>query len=296
MAAIQTPFQVAALNRDAQETMGCCFIKTLLGIDAYLRHREADSGELTRRRVMGYRAIKPTKQLTKRTVGLHVLNGQLSRAVRRLTTVYPLPGVASWRDLVNLNYSEQAAADHTTHQHLEHTIDQVEHLIAYRFRNKNLLAEALRPDNAQRRYWETPNDRLEYLGDAVLETCAPLFWVAHHIDLPSLCDYTAESVCNLALQTVVLEVGLDGHIIGATADQLAEISQAREEHMLAKQNDPNGAFWKGVYLSKTLADVMEAIFGAVFLDADMDFSEVVDLFERLHWPTVGSRMSAPPEP
>ncbi|KAK3813249.1 MAG: ribonuclease III domain-containing protein [Benniella sp.] len=296
MAAIQTPFQVAVLNQDTQELVGGFFIKTALGIDGFLRYKWAGSGELSRHRADGHRVIRPTRRLTKRSVGLHVLSGQLNRAVRHLTGTHPLPGITNWRDLVDLNHREQAAADPVPRPNLEDTVDQVEHLISYRFRNKNLLVEALRPDNTQRRYWEATNDRLEYLGDAVLETCAPLFWVAHHIDLGSLREYTAESVCNLALQAVMLEVGLDAHLIGATEDQLADIATAREQHELAILNSPDDAFWKGVHLSKTLADAMEAIFGAVFLDSDMSFPEVCDLFERLHWPVVGCRLSAPPEP
>ena len=208
-------------------------------------------------------------------MGLHILSGQLNRALQRLTAVYPLPGIQDWRDLTNLNQVQRSAADPVTHRHLETTIAQVEQLIGYRFRNKNLLAQALRPENGQHRYWETTNDRLEYLGDAVLETCAPLFWIGNGIDLHTLVDYTSASVCNLALQSVMLEVGLDAYLIGTTADQVADIAQAREEHRMARENNPDGVFWKGIHLSKTLADAMEALFGAVFLDSDLQFSIVM---------------------
>jgi hypothetical protein len=116
MAAFQTPFQGAASNRDAQETVGCCFIKTVFGIDSFLRYKGAGSGQLTRHRADAHRAIRPTRRLTKRTVGLHVLSRQLNRAVQRLAAVYPLPGVQNWRDLVTLNQVQQTAADPATHR------------------------------------------------------------------------------------------------------------------------------------------------------------------------------------
>ncbi|KAK3818439.1 MAG: ribonuclease III domain-containing protein [Benniella sp.] len=221
------------------------------------------------------------RRLTKRTVGLHVLSGQANRALQRLIAAHSLPGIASWRDFARLNEVEQAAAGPMTHRHLQPTIAQVEDVIGYRFNNKNLLAQALRPKNTQRRYWEVTNDRLEYLGDAVLETCAPLFWIKNNIDLNTLSQCTSASVCNLALQTVMLEFGLDAYLIGATDDQLKDIAQAREEHELARDNNPSGELWKGIHLFKTLADAMEAIFGTVFLDSDMKFSDACDLFERL---------------
>ncbi|KAF9345825.1 Endoribonuclease Dicer, partial [Mortierella sp. NVP85] len=298
MAAIQTPYQVAAADLGVQEFVGGCFIKTVLGIDAFLRHKEADSYQLTRIRASAYMVLKPTKKAkkwTKRAVGLHILSSQLNRAFHRLAAVHPFPGINSWRDLAALNHVEQAAAEPATHRHLEHTVAQVEKMIGYCFRNKNLLAQALRPENAERRYWETTNDRLEYLGDAVLETCAPLFWIEQDIDLKTLGGYTMASVCNAALQAVMLEVGLDAYLIGATADQLGDIAKAREEYEVARENNPDGVFWKDTYLSKTLADAMEAIFGAVYLDSGMSFREIYSLFERLHWPVVGRRMSAPPE-
>ncbi|KAF9342420.1 hypothetical protein BGX34_008186, partial [Mortierella sp. NVP85] len=56
-----------------------------------------------------------------------------------------------WRDLATLNHVEQAVAEPATHRHLEHTVVQVEKLIGYCIRNKNLLAQALRPENTERR-------------------------------------------------------------------------------------------------------------------------------------------------
>ncbi|KAK3818421.1 MAG: ribonuclease III domain-containing protein [Benniella sp.] len=158
-----------------------------------------------------------------------------------------------------------------THRNLQPTIAQVEDVIGYRFQNKNLLAQALRPEDTRRRYWEATNDRLEYLGDAVLETCAPLFWIKNNIDLNTLSQCTAASVCNLALQTVMLEFGLDAYLIGATDDQLEDIAQAREEHELARENNPTGEFWKGIHLSKTLADAMEALLEAMLMDSICGF-------------------------
>jgi dsRNA-specific ribonuclease len=43
-----------------------------------------------------------------------------------------------------------------------------------------------------------------------------------------------------------------------------------------------------------LADVVESVFGAVFLDSGMRMCVVDAVFKRMFWPTVGIRLAHPP--
>ena len=77
-----------------------------------------------------------------------------------------------------------------------------------------------------------------------------------------------------------LSAGLDRHLL-----ELREIDRATNvitwtSYQVARAN--GGEYWKTVPENMLLADALEAIFGAVFLDSGMDLNAVLRLFRRLH--------------
>jgi dsRNA-specific ribonuclease len=145
---------------------------------------------------------------------------------------------------------------------------------------------ALRPKEGQHDVNEMNNDTLEYLGDSVLELLAPLFWITEGRGKKEVLRLSGFSLTNRALQAVCLSLGLEEFLLSVTEDIQAKIVGTLTEYEAAWTKDPNGAYWETVCDYKPLADVMEAIFGAVFLDCGMKMPVVQQLFRRLHWPAV----------
>jgi ribonuclease-3 len=138
--------------------------------------------------------------------------------------------------------------------------------LGYAFRDAHLLDLALTHSSwANERGLAGHNERLEFLGDAVLELCVSaalyaLFPEAREGDLTRL---RSQLVNTRVLADIARQCGLDAAL------------------RLGKGEEQQG----GRRRDALLADAMEAVLGGIFLDAD--FSAAKTVVERLfagHWP------------
>ncbi|MDR2420800.1 MAG: ribonuclease III [Oscillospiraceae bacterium] len=128
-------------------------------------------------------------------------------------------------------------------------MERLEEKIGYAFKDKSLLATALTHSSyssEKRADGAACNERLEFLGDSVLG-----FTVAEYLykRRPNMSEgqmtrVRAELVCEKTLLTAALEIGLGGHMILGRGE---ELTGGRERPSI-------------------LADAMEALFAAVYLD------------------------------
>ena len=136
-------------------------------------------------------------------------------------------------------------------------MEALERLIGYRFRRHNLLREAA--THASIRYegltHQPDNQRLEFLGDAVLQLLLSelLFHRFTRSDEGGLTKTRASLVSEKSLAAVAQSHRLGDHLI------------------LGKGEETSG----GRYRDSTLADMVEAILGAVYLDAGLDAARSV---------------------
>ena len=115
------------------------------------------------------------------------------------------------------------------------------------------------------------NERLEFLGDAVLEVCVSDLLYNHYPNHPEgkLTQRRAGLVCEPTLAKLSRELGIgDALIMGVGAGQTG-----------------------GRELDSVLSDAMEALFGAVYLDGGFDAAR--ELIHRLITPLTDT-ITAPP--
>jgi len=115
------------------------------------------------------------------------------------------------------------------------------------------------------------NERLEFLGDAVLEVCVSDLLYHRYPNQPEgkLTQRRAGLVCEPTLAKLARDIGVGNALLmGVGADQTG-----------------------GRELDSVLSDAMEALFGAVYLDGGFD--AVRDLIHRLMAP-LADTISAPP--
>jgi len=137
-------------------------------------------------------------------------------------------------------------------------IDGLEARIGYRFKNSALLRQAL----THRSNGQPNNERLEFLGDSVLN-CAiatVLFERFDNVDEGDLSRLRAYLVKQLALHKVAQRLELGQNLV------------------LGEGEFKSG----GTRRPSILADALEALIGAVFLDAGFDTAK--DLIARLYEP------------
>ncbi len=125
--------------------------------------------------------------------------------------------------------------------------------IGYRFQNPVLFRKALTHSsyaNEQRARHLQNNERLEFLGDSVLGFITADYLYNHFPELPEgeLTKLRAAIVCEQALYEVAKELGID------------------KEIRLGKGEESGG----GRQRPSILADAVEALLGAIYLDGGID--------------------------
>lgn len=131
---------------------------------------------------------------------------------------------------------------------MKHNLADVQGSLYYEFRRPELLSVALTHSSYANESEEEMehNERLEFLGDAVLELCVSeeLFKLFPDVREGELTKMRARLVGRKALCELSLELGLDKHVV------------------LGRGEESQG----GRSNSSLLSDVFEAVLGAVFLD------------------------------
>ncbi|NJB68463.1 ribonuclease-3 [Desulfobaculum xiamenense] len=147
-------------------------------------------------------------------------------------------------------------------------LETLQETISHRFMQVKLLQTALTHSSYANEHGEDAgdNERLEFLGDAVLELCTSEMLFARFPDAPEgqLTRLRARLVSEPALADVARELHLD---------QLIQLGKG-EEQQGGRERD------------SLLSDALEAVFGAVFLDGGYAAAKAVIacVFEE-RWPT-----------
>ncbi len=131
-------------------------------------------------------------------------------------------------------------------------MDKLEEKIGYRFHNRELLLTALTHSSyANERHGECESyERLEFLGDSVLGLVTAEFLFTRRAQLPEgrMTRLRAELVCETSLHKTALALGLGSYM------------------RLGKGEEHTG----GRERPSILADMVEAIIAALFLDSGLD--------------------------
>ena len=139
-------------------------------------------------------------------------------------------------------------------------MESLELELQYSFRNKELLSEAMNHSSYanEHRKGLGSNERLEFLGDSILGFVSAEYLFKRHADLPEgdLTRMRAALVCEQSLYEVAKELRLGQYL------------------HLGKGEEAGG----GRERQSILADAVEAVFAAVYLDGGID--EARRLIER----------------
>lgn len=135
---------------------------------------------------------------------------------------------------------------------MEKKIDELQTIIQYHFKNDRLLSHALTHSSyANEKHWDKTqcNERLEFLGDAVLEVVSSDFLFRSYPTMPEgeMTKLRASLVCEQALS------------------YCAEVICLGDFLLLGKGEDRTG----GRKRPSVVSDAMEAVIGAIYLDGGL---------------------------
>ncbi len=136
---------------------------------------------------------------------------------------------------------------------LQRPMEELEDRIGYHFGNRELLRQALTHSsflNEQKIHKSKDYERIEFLGDAILEMVSSDFLYHRYPEMPEgqLSKLRASMVCEKALAFCARDLELGQYLI------------------LGKGEDATG----GRQRESIIADVMESITGAIFLDSGLE--------------------------
>lgn len=142
----------------------------------------------------------------------------------------------------------------------EEWLSRAEHLLGYRFKSRELLMEALTHrsfinENKKKRSSIRHNERLEFLGDAVLGLVTADFVFRKHAD-------EAEGELTRRRAAYVSEKDLAKRGLEVAFGDLIRMGKGQRN-------------FGGEKLPSIVADAMEAVFGAVFLDGGLEGARAV---------------------
>lgn len=138
-------------------------------------------------------------------------------------------------------------------RNMNEILEELQDKIGYRFSNPGLLKQALTHSsfaNEQKINKLKNYERLEFLGDAVLELVSSEFLFAENPDMPEgqLTKLRASMVCEPALAYCARDIDLGSYML------------------LGRGEEATG----GRNRDSIIADVMEAVIGAIFLDGGIE--------------------------
>ena len=133
------------------------------------------------------------------------------------------------------------------------SVDELQSVIGYEFKDKSLIVQAMTHSsyaNEMHMGKHSDNERLEFLGDAVLEIVTSRFLYLNYPDYSEgdLTKLRASLVCEPTLAYCTKEIDLGKYVL------------------LARGEDKSG----GRLRKSILSDALEALIGAIYLDGGMD--------------------------
>lgn len=128
--------------------------------------------------------------------------------------------------------------------------DEIEKIIGYTFNNKEILKTALTHTSYANTHGVESNEKLEFLGDSILEYATSIYLYGKHEELTEgeMTKTRATVVCEQSLYEVALRLGFGRFLIVGKGEQRI-----------------NGVTNKAI-----LADSVEAVIAAIYLDSNLD--------------------------
>ena len=168
-------------------------------------------------------------------------------------------------------------------------VASVKEKVGYAFESPSLLRSAFKHPEYLYETSIPHYQRLEFLGDALLDMVTVDYLFRHFpgADPQWLTEHKMAMVSNQFLACLCVKLQLHKHILVISSTILGQkteyVANLERAELAAKENGQTARldFWRDVPSPpKALADVMEALIGAMFVDSRYDYSVVQGFFDR----------------
>ncbi|KAF9371182.1 hypothetical protein BGX21_005238, partial [Mortierella sp. AD011] len=232
---------------------------------------------------------KYVARFVRTAVGYAYYRGGLSLSLGVASGIVgPMTGIATWEDFARL-YS-QTPTRRVLPNIPKEEVKMIEDFLGYAFVRKVVLEEAMThgsmsaaiESDAKRRTdskVKSSYERLEFLGDSVLDFIAVLYWLERDMLVTegTLRERIKESANNKALGALCIELGLYKPV---RHTKLYKSILSGKQAVEGAAKTPK--YWNRLEIPKQgFADVIESTFGAVFVDSRFNLQDTQRLFDRI---------------
>ncbi|XP_062017754.1 ribonuclease 3-like protein 2 [Rosa rugosa] len=176
---------------------------------------------------------------------------------------------------------------HTPSPEMKESVEAVERIVHYDFKNnKKLLEEALTHPSF-RTSDAVSYQRLAFLGDAVLGLAVSnyLFHAYPGIDQGDLTELRSANVSKERFARVAVRHGLYTYVrrtaTAALDDQVREFTE-----VVSREEEKTPVYRGSVEASRVLAEIVESVAGAIFIDLNFDLEKLWKIFRHVLEPIV----------
>jgi len=174
--------------------------------------------------------------------------------------------------------------------------NEIEKIIGYEFKEKSFLLEAFTHPSYEDNRLTHSYEKLEFLGDAVLDYLVTCYIFTHtNADPGKLTDIRSALVCNNMFASILTDSNLDKFILHCTPGIMSKINSFLDSRYFSKHadfkqrinetvkqfNEDEVLEMEEIEVPKVLGDVFEAIIGAIFIDSGHDLVTVWKIYRRL---------------
>nr|AJA90780.1 Dicer-like 3 [Pinus canariensis] len=167
-------------------------------------------------------------------------------------------------------------------------IHGLESQLGYVFHNKGLLVEAITHASQQDFEGGCCYQRLEFLGDSVLDLLITQHLFSEHPDLPPgvLTDLRSAAVNNKKFAHVAVQHNLHQYLRHGSGILLGQITRFVKAVQEQESKNQSTSLGPGVQAPKVLGDLVESIAGAILIDSKFDIKQVWEIMRPLLSPIV----------
>lgn len=238
-------------------------------------------------------------------IGTYLLSGGILGAVKVLEWMEILPPKDMFAKYLNKTVptviTEKKATEKDINFLLDYSRQDVEAILNYQFKDPSLLLEALSHSSYIRNRLTRSYERLEFLGDAILD-----FLITSHIfenccDLKpgEMTDLRSALVNNVTFASYIVKLGLHKFLCSELNPTLSKAiimfyeHQQQRDHEIVEDvlyliDEEECHMAEYVEVPKVLSDMFEALVGAMYLDSGGDLQAVWSVVYRIMWREIHS--------
>lgn len=231
-------------------------------------------------------------------IGTYLLSGGLIGAIKVVEWMKIIPPQDDFAEYLHLRVPTAITDKKATEQDIDFLLsycrDDVEKILNYKFNDPSFLLEALSHPSYIRNRLTRSYERMEFLGDAILDFLITSHIFEHCGELKpgEMTDLRSALVNNVTFASYVVKLGLHKFLCSELNPTLDTAIMTFVEHQIQRDHEivedvlymmdeEECSLAEYIEVPKVLSDIFEALVGAIYLDCGGDLQVVWSVVYRI---------------